>query len=34
MKMESVDLVMAKDGVEEVGEGGTTLVTMLLMKKG
>ena len=34
MKMESMDLVMAKDGVEEVREGGTSPATMLLMKKG
>ena len=34
MKMERVDLVMAKDGIEEVGEGGTNPATMLLVKKG
>ena len=32
MKMEGVNLVMAEDGIEEVG--GTNPATILLMKKG
>ena len=34
MKMKGLQPVMAEDGVEEVGEGGTNLAMMLLMKKG
>ena len=34
MKMEGVNLVMAEDGEEEVGEGGNQPREMLLMKKG
>ena len=34
MKMEGVDLIVTKDGIEEVGEGGTNPATMLLVKKG
>ena len=34
MKMEGMDLIVTEDGVEEVGEGGTNLATMLLVKRG
>ena len=34
MKMQRLQPVMAKDLIEELGEGGTSPATMLLMKKG
>ena len=34
MKMKRVQIVVAEDGIEEVGERGTSPTTALFMKKG
>ena len=34
MKMNGVEIIMAKDGIEEAGEGGTSPAKTLCKKKG